>query len=192
MIGSGRLATTLGDALGAPRTAAGAPIPEGTRGVVIVVDDAPASPEPIEAMSLDRWHRDVDAAIASILTVLRDVRAAMPDGGRIVLVVPTLGVPGAPGLVGYTTAIEGIRAMAKSAARQWASEGIGINVVAVPVGVIASALASVDAHLTAPALGSGADLIPTITRAVGVLLSRELDHLTGSTLTVDGGSVMLP
>jgi 3-oxoacyl-[acyl-carrier protein] reductase len=40
-----------------------------------------------------------------------------------VLIVPTTGVPGSAGLVPYTTAVEGIRAMAESAARQWAGRG---------------------------------------------------------------------
>lgn len=192
VIGAGALSHALADALGASRTAAGAPISEGARGVVVVVDDAPSSSEPIAAMSLDRWHRHVDASIASTLAVLCDARAAMPGGGRIVVVVPNLGVTGAPGLVSYTTAVEGIRAMTKSAARQWASEGICLNMIAVPVAAVVPALASVDAHVTAPALGAGVDLLATITSAVAVLLGPDLEHLAGSTLMIDGGSVMLP
>lgn len=192
MIGGGDLSHALADGLAARRTSPDAPVPDGTTEVVIVIGDAPAPAEPVEAMSSDRWHRDVDAPIASVLAILATAKAAMSAGGRIVFVVPTIGVAGAPGLVGYTTAGEGIRAMAKSAARQWASEGIGVNMVAVPVRIIAPELASADAHLTAPALGRDVDLFATVTSAVAVLLDRDLDHLAGATLVVDGGSVMTP
>lgn len=192
VFGDGDMARVLADALGASQAVAGAPIPSGTDGVVLVVGGEPASEQPFETMTPDRWHRDVELRIASVLAVLCDARVAMPGGGRIVLVVPTLGITGAAGLVSYTTAVEGIRAMAKSAARQWAGAGIGVNTVAVPVGLIAPELASADAHLTAPALGRDTDLLTTITRAVRVLLGRELELLVGSTVVVDGGSVMLP
>lgn len=110
--------------------------------------------------------------------------------GRIVLVVPTIGMAGAAGSVGYTTAIEGIRAMAKSAARQWGSEGITVNMIAAPLSVFAAEVAT--SHLSAAAVRDDATLTHSIVETAKFLLRDDLDHLTGETIVVDGGSAMLP
>ena len=132
----------------------------------------------------------VDETIWHTLVALQTAHSSMAGGGRIVLIVPTIGMAGAAGLVDYTTAIEGIRSMAKSAARQWGSEGIVVNMIAAPL-----ALFAVDgdvSHLTAAAVQVEATLIHSIVEVARFLLRGDLDHLTGDTIVVDGGSVMLP
>jgi 3-oxoacyl-[acyl-carrier protein] reductase len=97
---------------------------------------------------------------------------------------------GAAGLVDYTAAVEGIRAMAKSAARQWASEGITVNMIAAPLALFAT---DGDAsHLSAAAVQQDETLIHSVVETAKFLLRHDLDHLTGDTIIVDGGSVMLP
>ena len=100
-------------------------MPAPVDGAVII---AGAHPEEGHRGTLDvaRWDR-VDATMWDTLTVLQRARQSAK---RIVLVTPTIGLAGAGELVAYTTAVEGIRAMAKSAARQWRSEGIVVNMVA--------------------------------------------------------------
>jgi 3-oxoacyl-[acyl-carrier protein] reductase len=116
--------------------------------------------------------------------------ACAASARRVVLVVPTIGMAGARDAVDYTTAIEGIRAMAKSAARQWGSTGIGVNTVAAPAHLFAR---EVDAsHLSAPAVDDDGCLLRTVVETVRFLLREDLSHLTGDTVIVDGGSVMLP
>jgi 3-oxoacyl-[acyl-carrier protein] reductase len=92
--------------------------------------------------------------------------------------------------VGYTTAIEGIRAMAKSAARQWCSDGIVVNLIAAPVSLFAPGLDA--SHLTAAALPDDGTLIHSVVETTKFLLRRDIDHLVGATIVADGGSVMLP
>ena len=75
------------------------------------------------------------------------------------LVTPTVGFAGAAGLVPYTTAVEGIRAMAKSAARQWASDDIIVNAITAPLDLFAPALAPLASHLTAAALHDAEGLV---------------------------------
>ncbi|WP_232006668.1 SDR family oxidoreductase [Mycobacterium sp. 1245805.9] len=125
------------------------------------------------------------------LVALQAAHAAMAaKGGRIVLVLPTIGMTGAAGLVDYTTAIEGIRAMAKSAARQWAPEGIGVNMVAAPMSLFGR---EVDAsHLTAAAVPDDSALIPAVVETTKFLLRRDVTHVVGATIIADGGSVMMP
>ncbi len=71
-------------------------------------------------------------------------RALSSKGGRVVVVAPTAGIPGAPGLVPFVTAVEGVRAMVKSAARQWGAVGIAVNTVLVPIELLAPATAEAD------------------------------------------------
>lgn len=134
---------------------------------------------------------DAGETMWQALVALQAAHASMEaQGGRIVLILPTIGIVGATGLVDYTTAIEGIRAMAKSAARQWASEGIGVNMVAAPVSIFAH---KVDAsHLTAPAVPDDGTLTQSVVEATKFLLRRDIGHLVGATIVADGGSVMLP
>jgi len=132
----------------------------------------------------------VDETIWQTLVSLQAVYASMTRGGRIVVIVPTIGMAGAAGLVDYTTAIEGIRAMAKSAARQWGSEGVGVNMVAAPLAVFASQGGA--SHLSAAAVRDDRTLIHSIIETAKFLLRSDLDQLTGETVVVDGGSVMLP
>lgn len=132
-----------------------------------------------------------DETMWQTLVVLQTAHSSMaPHGGRIVLILPTIGMAGAATLVNYTTAIEGIRSMAKSAARQWASEGIAVNIVAAPLGLFRS---DVDwSHLTAAAVRNDGGLIHSVVETAKFLLRPDIDHLTGETVIVDGGSVMLP
>lgn len=135
-------------------------------------------------------YAPADDTIWRTLVALKRAYSSMTQGGRIILILPTIGMAGAAGLADCTTAVEGIRAMAKSAARQWASDGIGVNIIAAPLTQFA---ADGDAsHLTAAAVRNDETLIHSIVETAKFLLRRDVDHLTGDTIVVDGGSVMLP
>jgi 3-oxoacyl-[acyl-carrier protein] reductase len=138
------------------------------------------------------WPRLVDDLMWRTLVALQSARTSMLEqGGRIVVVLPTIGLAGASGLTAYTTAVEGIRAMVKSAARQWCSEGIIVNMVAAPLRLFAS-LQNADAHLSAPASAHDTSLVGSVIESVRFLLRRDIGHVVGDTLIVDGGSVMRP
>jgi 3-oxoacyl-[acyl-carrier protein] reductase len=109
--------------------------------------------------------------------------------GRIVLITPTVALVGAEGRAPFAMAVEGIRTMAKAAARQWGSRGITANCVAPSLdvfGIQHDATGSV-----APALGR----VPTLDDLVAVVVALLGDagaSVTGTTITVDGGVVMAP
>lgn len=173
------LTGALADGLGAVASELEAPLPPAVDGVVAVVGAG--------------WATTVDAgeAMWRTLVALQHAYAAMtPRGGRVVLVVPTIGMAGAAGMVGYTTAIEGIRAMAKSAARQWCCDAVTVNLVATPVSLFAPG--SDASHLTAAAFSDDSTLIHSLVETTKFLLRSDIDHLVGATIVVDGGSVMLP
>lgn len=173
------LTSALADGLGAVAAELDAPLPPAVGGVVVVVGAGSAT------------TADAGETMWRTLVALQHAHAAMTRcGGRIVLVVPTIGMAGAAGMVGYTTAVEGIRAMAKSAARQWCSDGMRVNLVAAPVGLFAPG--SDASHLTAAAFFDNSTLIGSVVETTKFLLRRDIDHLVGATIVVDGGSVMLP
>jgi len=131
---------------------------------------------------------NAEDALWETLVALQTAHEAAPR--RIVLVLPTTGIAGAAGAVDYTTVIEGARAMAKSAARQWASEGIGVNIVLAPSHLF---VRDVDtSHLSTAAVPDDGALIHSVAETAKFLLRDDLRHLTGATIVVDGGSVMLP
>ncbi|MBV8860497.1 MAG: SDR family NAD(P)-dependent oxidoreductase, partial [Mycobacterium sp.] len=108
-----------------------ASLPLGLDGVVIVTGSG-AGPTRLTSLDEFEWRRLAEQPMRQTLTALQRSHASMCGrGGRIVVIVPTIGMSGAVDLVPYTTAIEGIRAMAKSAARQWAPQ-IVVNMIAVP------------------------------------------------------------
>lgn len=160
---------------------------------IIVLDPAPALSMALDEIGDAVVVTAVEAdetmwrALVALQTAWRSMR---PRGGRIVLVLPTVGMAGAAGAVPYTTAIEGIRAMAKSAARQWGSAAIGVNIIAAPARLFAT---QVDAsHLTVAAVQGDEGLIQSIVETAMFLLRPGIEHVTGETIVVDGGSVMLP
>jgi 3-oxoacyl-[acyl-carrier protein] reductase len=197
--GESPFARDLGDALGATTAPVDAAPVAHTgvdtgvdRGVDTVVhvcgDDLALAPSRIDVTTPDSWD---DRCERLLRTALRTFQAAhghfAATGGRIVLVTATTGISGAPSLVPFTTAVEGVRAMAKSAARQWGSLGITVNTVLVPLDLLAPAVAELTSFLPPPALGRPST-VADIATAVGAFGGGT----TGATVVVDGGSVMAP
>jgi 3-oxoacyl-[acyl-carrier protein] reductase len=115
-------------------------------------------------------------------------------GGRVVVVVPTIGMAGAPGLASFAAAAEAQRLMVKSSARQWGADGIVMNIVAADLTALAPGgvdLPSV--ALSPPALGPSrvADLA-AVARVVGELAADGATAVTGVTVCADGGTWMAP
>jgi 3-oxoacyl-[acyl-carrier protein] reductase len=81
--------------------------------------------------------------------------------------------------------------MAKSAARQWGGDGIAVNTVLVPIELLVPATAGATSYLPPPALGAAAT-VADVAAAVAVFAEPGRHGVTGSTVVVDGGSVMAP
>ena len=184
------LADGLGAALGGHDTLAASDFDS----VVITVGTEPAPRlHDTATLSAVEWDIRVGETMWEALVTLQLAHAALENrGGRVVVVVPTVGIGGAAGLVPYTTAVEGIRAMAKSATRQWGRDGIVVNLIAAPIRVFAEALAESDGHLTNAAVADDPTLVHSLVETTKFLLRSDVQHLAGETIVVDGGSVMLP
>jgi 3-oxoacyl-[acyl-carrier protein] reductase len=167
--------------------------PDDCDGIVVVVgaDPAPSSRPLIETTEAE-W-RDVaeGAPLRAMRALQRARRVTLAQRGNIVVIAPSVGLIGAEGLSPYVAGIEAIRAMAKSAARQWAADRISVSLIVVPLELIVAGAGDLVPHV-----GSGArkdvDLLDAVVGATQFILSGAGPSLTGSTLVVDGGALMVP
>jgi 3-oxoacyl-[acyl-carrier protein] reductase len=189
------VSAAVASSLDVPVVDIGSPIPPGSDVIVIVVGSSPG-PELTDAHATAEadWSRLAEAPMQRTLKALQRAHLSMGGrDGRIVVILPTIGMAGSAQLVPYTTALEGIRTMTKSAARQWATNGIAVNIVAAPLRLFAPTTGASTAHLTAPAVDDDdSGLIETVVEATTFLLRQDIKVPVGATIVADGGSVMLP
>ncbi len=102
-------------------------------------------------------------------------------GGSIVFVTSADALVGASGNVAMATVSEGVRALAKSMARQWGSFGVRVNCVAIG-----------GASLEKLALGRPPSIAGDVAPVVALLVDDAAHFVTGQTIVVDGGVVMQP
>lgn len=140
-----------------------------------------------------RWDAVWEQTLRRTLFVLQAAHARLREsGGAIVVVTPVVGMAGVAELAPYAAAVEGVRILAKGAARQWGAVGIRVNCLApapehVPIGVTSGELA-----LSSPALGGPGDPESDLAPVVAWLLGEDARFCTGQTLSVDGGVWMAP
>jgi 3-oxoacyl-[acyl-carrier protein] reductase len=151
------------------------------------------SPAELRAMDDAAW----DCACERPLRVAVNVFAAAYEHlarsrGRMVVVCPTTGLQGATNFVALSALSEGLRILAKSAARQWAVDGIAVNIVAPSAGALRT---TPDDGGWADALrgrvpGDGSyDVDAALTAVLSFLTASDARHLVGVTIPVDSGQV---
>lgn len=144
-------------------------------------------------------RRDWDAVLATNLTgafnctqaVLRSM--LRQRSGRIISISSVVGLSGNPGQANYAASKAGLVGFTKSLAREVASRGITVNVVA--PGMIETDMTAV---LDAKVRDSLAKQIPMarfgvpadVAAAVCFLASEEASYITGQVLSVNGGMYM--
>jgi 3-oxoacyl-[acyl-carrier protein] reductase len=193
--------SALADGIAAALVAAGANVLAGLEHVAVGLDGVVHAAMPAIAYERVPFHEVDDARWDAIWEqTLRDAigvlqaghRAMRERGGAFVVITPVVGMSGAAELGPYSAAVEGVRLLAKSAARQWGADGIRVNCLApapehVPIGVASSTLA-----LSPPALGGPGDAEADLGPIVAWLLSDDAHFVTGVTLCADGGVWMAP
>jgi NAD(P)-dependent dehydrogenase (short-subunit alcohol dehydrogenase family) len=139
------------------------------------------------------WERRCETLLREALWVAQAAFASFAGrGGHLVFVTPTVGMSGAIGLAPYASAVESVRALAKSAARQWGALGIRVNCLAPPVETVDPSLDVSGPWLAPVALGRGPDARTDLAPAVALLSADGAHFVTGTTLVVDGGILMAP
>ena len=163
--------------------------------VVVHALVAPGSYDLVALADTDRagWDARCEAVLRTALACAgATYRQLAARGGRFVVVTPTVALTGAAGLVPIVTALEGLRALAKSAARQWGDSGITVNCLAPPVALVAPGAAAADPGVEEPALGRRPDGRADVAPIVALLTADAAGFVTGATIVVDGGVVMTP
>jgi 3-oxoacyl-[acyl-carrier protein] reductase len=156
--------------------------------VYALVDPDALVAAPLADMGEPTWETRCDAVLRTALWCTQAAHDVFSEGGgRLVLVTPTVGLTGGAGLVPYATAVEGVRGLAKSAARQWGQRQIAVNCVAPPVELVGAARGP---DVAAPALGRLPDARADVAPVVAMLVAGPF--VTGTTTVVDGGMVMAP
>jgi NAD(P)-dependent dehydrogenase (short-subunit alcohol dehydrogenase family) len=161
---------------------------------------------PLEDVTESDMDLLLDTGLKGTLWGMQAVFPHMRDQGwgRIVTMGSAAGYLGAAGYGPYATSKEGIRALTRVAAREWAQHGIVVNCVnpasvahrappaddATPEGRARRAV--FDAMYKDHPMGRDGDAEVDIGPVVAFLLSDACRYLTGETFMVDGGGLMRP
>jgi len=107
---------------------------------------------------------------------------------RLIALVPTIGMSGAAGLAHVAATAEAVRVMVKSAARQWGTDGMTVNCIALAPELFDIDPAAVGAVSIAPlALASKGTVVDDVVPLIRMVASVDAHHITGATLNADGG-----
>ena len=147
-------------------------------------------------MKDNEWQDIIDTNLSSVYRLSKSVLRAMMKKrcGRIISIASVVGVMGNAGQTNYAAAKAGLIGFSKSLAREVASRGITVNVVA--PGFIETDMtkaltdeqrAGILSQVPADRLGDAQE----IASAVAFLASDEAAYITGETLHVNGGMYMI-
>ncbi len=165
-------------------------------GVDILVNNAGITRDNLlMRMKDDEWQDIIDTNLTAIFTLSKAVLRGMMKkrAGRIINIGSVVGVSGNPGQANYAAAKAGVIGFSKSMAREVASRGITINVVA--PGFIDTDMTkaltdeqreAIFKDVPANRLGEPEEIAAT----VAFLASDGAAYITGETLHVNGGMYM--
>jgi len=172
----------------------------GTIGRVVFcfVDESAFTPVPIVEMDEPEWDAAGERSLRAAFVTFQEVHRNIVDGGRVVLVLPTVGAVGVAGLVPLCSAVEGIRVMAKAVARRWGARSITVNTIEVELSAfilgdepVGDRILPAVSTLGAAALPAGS-AVGDVVALIGMLSTEAAGAVTGALLVADRGTVMLP
>lgn len=146
-------------------------------------------------MSDDAWQRVLDVNLSGAFYCARRAlrRMIRAHGGRIILVSSVGAFVGLPGQANYAASKAGLVGLARALAREVASRGVTVNVVA--PGLVdtemTQAMGTERLGLMAAQVPLGRIAAPDeVAGVVGFLASADAAYVTGAVLPVDGGLAM--
>ncbi len=165
--------------------------------VDVLVNNAvpPAALSPLEQKSDEEFQRQLDGGFFAARWAMNAAFHAMKERGfgRIINLCSLNGVNAHPQTADYNVAKEALRALTRSAAREWAPYGITVN--AICPGAVTAAFRAMQEFAPRMAervnkqipMGYMGDPYEDISGVALFLASTEARYMTGNTLYVDGG-----
>ena len=151
----------------------------------------------LEDLNLEDWRATIDTNLTGTFlctrAAFRLMKSQQPRGGRIINNGSLSATTPRPAMIGYTASKHGVTGLTKSAALQYATQGIRVNAVA-PGSVRTPTLArliaanpAVEAAMLSAVPQSRLCEPEEVADAVIFLCSDSASHITGHVLPVDGG-----
>jgi 3-oxoacyl-[acyl-carrier protein] reductase len=166
-------------------------------GIDILVGNAgiwPTEDVSVRDMADERWGRTIAENVNGMFFSTRAALAAMPDGGRVVLVSSTAGQRGESMHADYAASKGAMISFVKSVAVEVAARGITVNSVApgwVDTEMCDEPFAAGGRERIARGIPVGRIASPAdIAAPIVFLCSAQARHITGEILNVNGGSVL--
>jgi len=155
-------------------------------------------PRNIEDIEEDDWDKSLQVGLKSTWYCCKAVFPYMKNkGGKIINICSGAGITGVEGKAVYCATKEAVRTFSKIAAREWAKYNINVNVIC-PVAEtpLTNFMKSVDPEghrslIQGTVMQKWGDPEIDIGRAAVFLASSDSDFITGQSLMVDGGGIML-
>lgn len=150
-------------------------------------------PAPFESITDDSFEAMWEGGMQGMLWTLQPAILHLREaGGNVVVVLPTTGMTGGAHYAVAAATFEAQRIMMKAAARQLGPEDIRVNAVAVGAELVLADAEAADVHYLAPRAivddQSPADIVDIIQ----FLTSTAGRHVSGQTITIDGGRWLAP
>lgn len=147
-------------------------------------------------MKDEEWQQVIDINLTSSFRLARAAMKGMlrRRAGRIIFVTSVVGTTGNPGQANYCASKAGLTGMSKALAQEVASRGITVNCIA--PGFIATAMtdaltddqkAKINQNIPLGRMGASHE----IAAGARYLASDEAGYITGQTLHINGGMVMV-
>jgi len=166
-------------------------------GVDILVNNAGITKDGLFVRMSDAdWDKVIEVNLTATARLMREIAYPMMRRrfGRIINITSVVGVSGNPGQANYCASKAGIIGLTKSVAQEIATRGVTVNAVA--PGFITSAMTdelnekqkeAIMNSIPMRRMGAGSD----IASAVVYLASGEASYVSGQTLHVNGGMLMV-
>lgn len=177
-------------AVGAEVDAAAATL--GGIGLAVHVHASAAEPQALEDMTTATWVAGAEDEMARAFHLVQALHPHLTaTQGRLVAVLPTFAMAGAAGFAPASTSAEALRVLVKGVAKQWGSQGVTANCVAVDAQLVvagdAGRAVSEGVALAVPALGRSGEPAADLAPLLEVITGADAHFLTGATLVADGG-----
>lgn len=168
-------------------------------GVDVLVNNAHASRQaPLLETTQDDLDLSFNTGFYPTFWLMNAAHSQLSErGGTVINFASGAGINGLPTQGAYAAAKEGIRAISRVAANEWARDGINVNVIS-PLALTEGVESYIEATpgiekklLAGTPMRRFGDPEADIGRVAVFLASDDASYMTGQTLMVDGGSTML-